>query len=73
MLKVRKKGIIILPKDLREKVGIKEGDEVIVEVDDGKLIMRVLRPKVVDVDPNLITKFLEEEYELEKRKYKELL
>ena len=64
VLKVRKKGILILPKKLREKVGIGEGDEVIVEVEKDRLVMRVLKPRVVDVDPGLVEKLLREEYEL---------
>lgn len=73
VLKVRKKGIVILTKDIRRKAGIDEGDELIVEVEEGKLTMKVLRPKVVDVDPNLVEKLLREEYELERRKYGETL
>jgi len=73
VLKVRKKGIVILTKDVRRKAGIDEGDELIVEVEEGKLTMKVLRPKVVDVDPNLVEELLREEYRLERRKYGETL
>jgi len=47
-LRVGRKGYIILPKAVREAVGIDEGDEVIVEVTDGVL----LRPakKRIDID-----------------------
>ncbi|ABM80615.1 AbrB/MazE/SpoVT family DNA-binding domain-containing protein [Hyperthermus butylicus] len=47
-LRVGRKGYIILPKAVREAVGIDEGDEVIVEIRDGIL----LKPakKRVDVD-----------------------
>ena len=34
-LKVGKKGYILLPKSIRESVGIEEGDTVTVEVSDG--------------------------------------
>lgn len=34
-LKVGRKGYIILPKIVRDMVGIEEGDEVVVEVGDG--------------------------------------
>ena len=34
-LKVGKKGVVVLPKALRESVGIEEGDRVMVEIDDG--------------------------------------
>ncbi|BAB66607.1 AbrB/MazE/SpoVT family DNA-binding domain-containing protein [Sulfurisphaera tokodaii] len=33
-LKVHKKGIIVIPKEVRDKLNIKEGDEVNVIVDD---------------------------------------
>ena len=48
-------------------------DEVIVKVEEGKLTIRALRPKVVDVDPSLIEKLLREECELEKRENEEAL
>ena len=37
-LKVGRKGYIILPKAVREAVGIDEGDEVIAEIRDGILL-----------------------------------
>jgi AbrB family looped-hinge helix DNA binding protein len=46
-LKVGKKGYIILPKALREAVGIEEGDEAIVEIKDG-ILLKPLRK--VDVE-----------------------
>ncbi|RLE99857.1 MAG: AbrB/MazE/SpoVT family DNA-binding domain-containing protein [Thermoprotei archaeon] len=46
-LKVGRKGYVILPKAVREAVGIEEGDEVIVEIRDGILLKPVRR---VDVD-----------------------
>jgi len=42
-LKVGRKGYIILPKAIREAVGIEEGDEVIVEIKDGILLKPVRR------------------------------
>jgi AbrB family looped-hinge helix DNA binding protein len=37
-LRVGRKGYIILPKKLRDLLGIKEGDELVVEVKDGILL-----------------------------------
>ena len=37
-LRVGRKGYIMLPKAVREAVGIDEGDEVIVEIRDGTLL-----------------------------------
>jgi AbrB family looped-hinge helix DNA binding protein len=34
-LKVGEGGVIILPKDVRERAGIREGDSIIVELGDG--------------------------------------
>ena len=64
-LKVRKKGVIILPKSLRKAANIGEGDDVLVEVKDGVILMKVFKPRVVDVEPELIEKLLEEEVKLE--------
>lgn len=47
-LRVGRKGYIILPKAIREAVGIDEGDEVVVEVKDG-IVLKPARRKV-DVD-----------------------
>ena len=69
VLKIHKKGIIILPKRVREALRVKEGDELVVELREGKIILRPLKPEIVDVDPEVVEKFLQEEYELEKRKY----
>ena len=65
VLRVRKKGVIILPKRLREMAGIREGDEVIAEVGEGLIVLRPLKPKVVDVDPEIIEELLREEHALE--------
>ena len=40
-LRVGRKGYIILPKAVREAVGIDEGDEIIVEIKDGILLKPV--------------------------------
>ena len=40
-LRVGRKGYIILPKAVREAVGIEEGDEVIVEIGDGIILKPV--------------------------------
>ena len=69
VLKVRKKGVIILPKRLREMAGIREGDEVIAEVSENLIVLRPLKPKVVDVDPEIIEELLREEHALEARKH----
>ncbi len=68
-LKIRRKGILIIPKRLREEVNIKEGEEVSVEVKDGALLIRPLRPIVVDVDPNIVDELLREEDALERADY----
>lgn len=69
VLKVRRKGVIVLPKRLREALGVNEGDNVIVEVVGEKLIMRALKPRVVDVDQEVLEKLLREEYDMERSRY----
>jgi len=45
-LKVGRKGYIILPKAIREAVGIEEGDEVIVEIKDGIVLKPVRKVSI---------------------------
>ncbi len=74
VLKVRKKGVLILPKKLREASGIDEDSEVVVEAKQNMLVVKPFKPPtVVDVDPKLVEKILSEEHELERRKYGEIL
>lgn len=54
-LKVGKKGYIILPKAIREAVGINEGDEVIVEIKDGI----ILKPIKIFDEKKLKTSLME--------------
>ncbi len=42
VVKVHRKGIIALPKSVRERAGIKEGMLLLVEVKDGKLVLSPL-------------------------------
>lgn len=73
VLKVHRKGIIVLPKGLREAVGIDEGDEVVVDVVGDRLVLRALKPRIVDVDPKVVEELLREEYRLEGERYRRML
>ena len=68
-MKIRRKGLLILPKKLREAMGLEEGDDVVAEIVGDSLVLRVLKPKVVDVDPSLVEELLREEARFEERKY----
>ena len=48
-LKVGRKGYIILPKAVRDAVGIDEGDEVTVEVRDGTVLKPVKKVNVEEL------------------------
>jgi AbrB family looped-hinge helix DNA binding protein len=59
-LRVGRKGYLILPKKLRDMIGIEEGDELIVEVSDGI----VLKPAKRKVDPVEIRRILAQHAEM---------
>lgn len=42
--KVSKKSQIVIPKEIRERVGISEGDELIIDVEGTRVILRA-KPK----------------------------
>ena len=61
VVKVRRKGVLILPRALREQVGIKEGDEVVAEVIGESIVLKPLKPRVVDVDVRKVHEIIREE------------
>ncbi|WP_338117352.1 AbrB/MazE/SpoVT family DNA-binding domain-containing protein [Sulfuracidifex metallicus] len=72
-IKLRKKGVTILPKDVREKLDMKENDILLGEIKDGELVLRPLKPKIVRVQPKVVEEALKEEGEAERRKEEEIL
>lgn len=73
VLKVRRKGVVILPKALRAAAGIEEGDEVVAEAGPGVVTLKPLKPREVDLDPKVVEKVLQEESEAEARKLNDVL
>ena len=71
-VRVRKKGVVILPKDVREKLDIKENDVLLGEIRGGELVLRPLKPKIVRVDPKVLEEAIKEEGEAEKWKEEEI-
>ena len=67
--RVLKKGIIVIPKVLREEVGIKEGDLVVVKRVEDRIVIEPLerRLTLVTVDSGLVDRILREVDEEEKR------
>jgi looped-hinge helix DNA binding domain, AbrB family len=57
-VEVGKKGYVIIPKGIRDLLGIKEGDKLTLNVYDGKIILEPERK----VDINEILKRLEEHH-----------
>ena len=73
VLKVRRKGVVVLPKALREAAGIEEGGEVVAEASPGAVVLKPLKLREVGVDPKLVEEILREEGEAEARKLHDLL
>jgi AbrB family looped-hinge helix DNA binding protein len=65
---VRKKGVIILPKELRIRAGIEENSEVIAEIVDNGVLLRPLKLVTVRFDEKVIDEMLSLEKEVEERK-----
>jgi len=73
VLRVRRKGVIILPKALRAAAGIEEESEVVAEAGPGVVVLKPLKLREVDVDPEAVERVLREEGEAEARKLYDLL
>ena len=50
--KMSKKGQIVIPKEIREKFGIKPGDAVIFKVQDDKVIIEKIQVKMSEILKN---------------------
>jgi len=72
ILKVRKKGVVILPKELRARAGIEEDSEVIAEIKGNEVLLRPLKPVIVRVDWAAVEKILHEEDKVEEEKLREI-
>ena len=59
--KLSKKGQIVIPKEIREKFGIKPGDAVIFKMQGEKVILEKIQEKISDIlkDSQPIEKSLE--------------
>ncbi len=72
-MNVRKKDVIVLPKNLREAAGIDGEDEVMIDVASDKILLRALKPRVVDVDSRIVDELLRKEDSLETKRYREMI
>ena len=72
-MKVRGKGAIILPKELRLRAGIEENSIVLAEITEKGVLLRALKPITVRVDPAVIEGILSEEGRLEEEKLREII
>ena len=73
VIKVRKKGIIILPKKVRKLANVSEGDDILLRVEDKKIILEKIQPLRVKVDLEKVEKIESEELELEEKKIEEIV
>ncbi len=73
IVKLGKKGIIVLPKGIREAIGVNEGDKLVVKVEGDKLVLKPLKPLVVDVDPGVVREILRKERKLEEERIAKFL
>mgnify|MGYP000226885087 CR=1 FL=1 len=67
-VKVYSKGIIVLPKEIRELAKIREGDLLFVEVRGNEIVMRPIKPKRVSLRgkvQEIVKEVKEEEMALE--------
>jgi len=72
-LKVRRKGVIILPKELRLRAGIEENSIVLAEITEKGVLLRALKPITVRVDPAVIERILSKEGRLEEEKLRKII
>ncbi len=66
--RVGRKGVIVIPKRMRESIGLKEGSHIVIELGEGEIIIRPFTLKRVKLGgrvSQLVAKCKKEELELE--------
>ncbi len=66
--KIGKKGVIVIPKRIREVLGIEEGSLVTIDIREGEIIITPFTPKRVKLGgkvSKILREFREEELKLE--------
>jgi len=48
-VKVSSKYQVVIPKDIRERFGVEEGEEMIVDIEDKKIVMKKAPTRLVDM------------------------
>ena len=60
IIKVSSKGQIVIPKEVRKKVGVKSGEKLLVLTRDGDILLRKIRKTAIEDIANKIEKATEE-------------
>lgn len=58
---------------LRNAIGVSEGESLIAEVDGKRIILRALKPRVVDIDPTVVDDILKETDRREEERYERIV
>ena len=67
--RIGKKGVIVIPKGIREALGIEEGSSVIIDIREGEIVITPFTPKRVELGgraSRILREIREEEFKLEK-------
>ena len=66
--RVGRKGVIVIPKKLRESLGIKEGSHVMMVIRDNAIVIKPFEPRRVKLDgkvSQIVARLKREEIQLE--------
>ncbi len=74
---ISSKGQIVIPKDIRDKLGLRQGTEVELNIENGKIVIEIKKKpedivkdfsnvskKIANLNSKLIKKILDEQYDL---------
>ena len=70
MAKITSKGQLTIPKEIREALGVKQGDQILFFVEDGKAVIYPVRGNLLDLRGSLKPKEVPEDLEKVRKEVK---
>ena len=72
LTKISSKGQVVIPQEIREKLGLDEGETLVVSVKDGLIVLKKIEGSLTEEDLNTLIEIKDAWQEIELGKFKKM-